>query len=89
MDLSTIIIIVSVIFTAFIGPYVIYRLNKQDAKTSKSDKAIDRIEVHVNSRLDAAVDEIAKLRAIVTTSQVSGEAVPDHADIKPIPTNGE
>jgi hypothetical protein len=39
-----------------------------------------QIKLNVNHRLDKALDEIAALRAVITTSQVSGKAAVSGSD---------
>jgi hypothetical protein len=69
-------IIISAVFTALIGPYIIYRLNKQDQKGRERDNAIARVEVHVDGRLDDTIEEVKNLKKLIATSRVSGDPVP-------------
>ena len=81
-DLNTILIVLSAVFTALIGPYIIYRLNKQDKQGMDRDEAIARVEVNVDGRLTETITEMHTLRTLVETSQRTGDPVPESTESK-------
>ena len=82
IDLNTILIVLSAVFTALIGPYIIYRLNKQDKRGMDRDEAIARVEVNVDGRLTETITEMHTLRTLVETSQRTGDPVPESTESK-------
>lgn len=76
IELNATLATVVALIVGLISPYLAYRTHQQDKKLDAQAKTLGGIEHNVNSRLTEALDELKKLRELITTSRSSGKAVP-------------